>query len=204
MTQNSTASRERILAAAADLFARNSYNGTSVDAVAQQAGVNKALIYYYFSGREEILHTLTQAAIDSVFRVREQVETLRPGDAGLRELIRSALRVLESERDTFRIMIVEALKSRNDNGALLSFLAAVTENSAQHLQAHDIKLENRHAFDLLLAFFLLIPTGMFMALGECWSEHMNYQHRQSEEIFSDAIGKMMATLNPEVVEQLTP
>ncbi|MFN2441829.1 MAG: TetR/AcrR family transcriptional regulator, partial [Thermoanaerobaculia bacterium] len=39
--------RERILAAAGDIFARSGYDGARVDEIATRAGVNKAMVYYH-------------------------------------------------------------------------------------------------------------------------------------------------------------
>ena len=41
-------SKERILAASEQIFAEVGFDGARVDDIALKAGVNKALIYYYF------------------------------------------------------------------------------------------------------------------------------------------------------------
>ncbi len=43
---------EALLAAAADLFAEQGYEGATVDAIARRAGANKALVSYHFGGKE--------------------------------------------------------------------------------------------------------------------------------------------------------
>ena len=43
--------RHLIFEAAAADFSRHGYDGASVDAIAQEAGVNKAMIYYHFEGK---------------------------------------------------------------------------------------------------------------------------------------------------------
>lgn len=50
--------RERILSASTHLFAEKGFDATSVNAIAEAAGVNKALIYYYFKNKEAILETM--------------------------------------------------------------------------------------------------------------------------------------------------
>lgn len=45
---------ESLLRAAADRFARRGYHGTTVEAIARQAGVNKALVSYHFGGKEQL------------------------------------------------------------------------------------------------------------------------------------------------------
>jgi TetR/AcrR family transcriptional regulator len=56
-------SREAILHAAVREFAREGVAGARTDAIAKSAGVNKALLYYYFKDKEAIY----QAVLDQVF-----------------------------------------------------------------------------------------------------------------------------------------
>ncbi|MEP7118839.1 MAG: helix-turn-helix domain-containing protein, partial [Acidobacteriota bacterium] len=43
--------KDRIFAAAAADFSAHGFDGVSVDAIAHEAGVNKAMIYYHFEGK---------------------------------------------------------------------------------------------------------------------------------------------------------
>jgi TetR/AcrR family transcriptional regulator len=56
-------SRAAILRAAVDEFAREGVAGARTDAIARFAGVNKALLYYYFKDKE----ALYEAVLDEVF-----------------------------------------------------------------------------------------------------------------------------------------
>ncbi len=56
-------SRAAILKAAVSEFAREGVAGARTDAIARSAGVNKALLYYYFKDKE----ALYQAVLDEVF-----------------------------------------------------------------------------------------------------------------------------------------
>jgi TetR/AcrR family transcriptional regulator len=67
-------SRAAILKAAVQEFAREGVAGARTDAIAHSAGVNKALLYYYFRDKE----ALYQAVLDDVF-------------SGVRAAIRQAL-----------------------------------------------------------------------------------------------------------------
>lgn len=64
------AKREAILTAAKNLFVRNGYSNTSMDAVASEAGVSKLTVYSHFTDKE----TLFSAAV--VARCEEQVPGL--------------------------------------------------------------------------------------------------------------------------------
>src|SRR6476659_1442065 len=56
-------SRAAILQAAVREFAQEGVAGARTDAIARSAGVNKALLYYYFQDKE----ALYQAVLDQVF-----------------------------------------------------------------------------------------------------------------------------------------
>jgi len=51
------ATEERILAAVGEVLARDGFGAIGVNAIAKQAGVDKVLIYRYFGGLPELLHT---------------------------------------------------------------------------------------------------------------------------------------------------
>ena len=49
--RESLAAREAILRAAEEIFARDGFDGARVDAIAETAGYNKALIFHYFGDK---------------------------------------------------------------------------------------------------------------------------------------------------------
>jgi TetR/AcrR family transcriptional regulator len=79
------ASRHAILQAALSEFAREGLAGARMDAIAEAAGVNKALLYYYFHDKEtlygEILDRFFQKLAERIMAVCQP-----PGSAGLRFL----------------------------------------------------------------------------------------------------------------------
>lgn len=81
-------SQAAILSAARDEFAEFGLAGARMDRIAQRAGLNKRLIYYYFADKDRLFQAvLEQAYLD--IRVREQglkLLDLRPPEA-LRRLV---------------------------------------------------------------------------------------------------------------------
>lgn len=53
--------RSEILDAAASIFAERGFDGTSTSAIAVKCGVSKALLYHYFTSKEEILFEMLVA-----------------------------------------------------------------------------------------------------------------------------------------------
>src|SRR5262245_25610154 len=80
---------ERILRTAMHLFHERGFDGVGVDLIGERAGVSGPAIYRYFSGKDEILMTLLDEAIDRVLMStggqfddpREQLEHLVRGHA---------------------------------------------------------------------------------------------------------------------------
>ena len=72
------ATRDRILAAATDLFSERSFDGATTREIATRAGVTQPLLNYHFRSKEE----LWQAAVDSLFELLNQ--TLDERSNGLR------------------------------------------------------------------------------------------------------------------------
>ena len=58
--RRSTETRATILAAAGRVFARSGIAGARTDAIAATAGVNKALLYYYFKSKESLYEAVVE------------------------------------------------------------------------------------------------------------------------------------------------
>src|SRR5690606_5210309 len=57
-------SRDRILASARELFARNGFASTSMRAVASGAGVDAALVHHYFGTKQQLFAAATELPVD--------------------------------------------------------------------------------------------------------------------------------------------
>jgi TetR/AcrR family transcriptional regulator len=59
---------ERILAAATEEFANNGFFGARTQAIANAAGVNKAMLHYYFRSKENLYSRVIKAAFEKILR----------------------------------------------------------------------------------------------------------------------------------------
>lgn len=90
---NSADKRKQILAAAAQLFARQGFRKTSVDEIAQTARVGKATIYQYFEDKNALLgEVYLQKATELVAKMKENMV---PGEPTVQRL----LKMLATSRD---------------------------------------------------------------------------------------------------------
>ena len=58
-----------IMKTAAQLFAENSFNGSSVAQLAKACGISKSLIYHYYNSKEEILFDVANNYMDKLLAV---------------------------------------------------------------------------------------------------------------------------------------
>lgn len=93
--QKSDISRERILAAATELFSTRGYAGAGVDRLAQRSGIAKTAIYYHFGNKEGLLAAVLERAatqwIDAIQAASRQagepLERLDRALAGMRAML---------------------------------------------------------------------------------------------------------------------
>jgi AcrR family transcriptional regulator len=72
--------RERILAAAADLFYRHGIRAVGVEAIAEAAGTNKMTLYRHFHSKDELIAEYLRQSAKAADTCWDQLEKLHPGD----------------------------------------------------------------------------------------------------------------------------
>ncbi|HXG67238.1 MAG TPA: TetR family transcriptional regulator [Blastocatellia bacterium] len=74
--------RAKILAAAEELFAAQGYDGTAIREIAAAAGVNGAMIHYYFGSKEGLYHAILESGAGGAHALLEKAAA---GDGSSRE-----------------------------------------------------------------------------------------------------------------------
>lgn len=97
-----------ILDRATALFAERGFAGTSLQDIAEAAGLTRPALYYYFSSKDELLARLVR---ETTMDAAEQLEALVAAhpelepDAQLRELVRHSTIFQAQHRDQFRLLL---------------------------------------------------------------------------------------------------
>lgn len=102
--------REGLLQAAGALFAERGFNATGVQDIADVAGVNKAMLYYYFGSKDALYDQLIAQGIAAIAGAVASAQ--QPGLAlpeRIRQLISSYLSVVVEQPAIARIIYREAL-----------------------------------------------------------------------------------------------
>lgn len=136
--------QQGILDAAAAMFARHGFNGTSISTLADSCGVSKALLYHYYDSKEALLYEmllahcrlLSQTAIDAV-------KDSSSNDA--EEQLRNVLRAL---MDLYRT-------SRDKHVVLLNDLNCLPED-----QQKEIRQEERKVLQVIKDLILQLRPGL--------------------------------------------
>jgi TetR/AcrR family transcriptional regulator len=86
--RDAEATKEALLRSATELFALHGFEGVSVETIARQAGVNKALISYHFGGKERLYNEILKTTLEEAKRHMDELRASdRPADEVLREFI---------------------------------------------------------------------------------------------------------------------
>ncbi len=61
-------SKKSIIVAATKLFAKDGFDGVSVDAIAKEAGVNKAMLYYYYKNKSKLYEVVVDMVLEDIYK----------------------------------------------------------------------------------------------------------------------------------------
>ena len=181
-----TETRERILKVAENIFASRGFDAARVDGIAKEAGVNKALIYYYFDSKDSILQELFERFFaDSA---RQLLGFIQKGGLEFQTgpeaeaLNDEFLRFYEERKDLLRIIFIESLKRDTTDPPLFKLVdldPAMFEEMVPDygkflstLAERGIPAEGDNDYYLLVEFFTnIIPSIAFILFKDQWGTH---------------------------------
>lgn len=184
-------SRRRILAAARAEFSEKGFDAARVDEIARRAEVNKALIYYYFKSKDELLRELLRSFLEE--RRERLDDTLGRPESPLGSLAGQDLDFLLERREILRVVLMEELKAAaapGSRGLLLDHwlegLPAVRDAYARH--GMDYRLTPRTL--AAMYFFHLLPATSFAVFGEAFAERVGVPAESLREAFLRLSGEL--------------
>ncbi len=190
--------KDRIVRASISLFSEKGFDGTRVNEIAKEAEVNKALIYYYFKNKEDILDYLIENLFteltglslqfigDSVVKMIKNDELdiksdrfhfsdeealgkfLEQADTYIERLIDYAI----ERRQVLRILMLESLKKRKHQKGLFRFMEMTYNSDVNPLyktiKEADSDYNITDSTSLVKFFFGLVPIINFAAYYDDW------------------------------------
>jgi AcrR family transcriptional regulator len=99
VTRDPKRSRRDLLSAAAELFARDGLEATSVERICDRAGLSKGTFYWNFSSKDELLHELLEERVEEPLRqAAELIATSGPDRDMSAEASRILVEFLRADR----------------------------------------------------------------------------------------------------------
>ena len=105
-----TATRDRLVQVAMEVFAERGYHGTTVDDIVAASETSKGAFYHYFSSKQDVFLTLMDALAGVVEAGAEAAITDEPTALGkVESALTVVLEAAEARRDLVKILLVEAV-----------------------------------------------------------------------------------------------
>ncbi|RKX54994.1 MAG: TetR/AcrR family transcriptional regulator [Thermotoga sp.] len=133
--------KEKILEAAKRAFAKKGFNGVSVEEIASMAGVNKAVVFYYFPKKEDLFAAVWESSIDEleehIFKdvegeslyirkikklLRSYIDFVRNRKEIMKLIEREKASVLDSDEENDKIRLKLKNRYRSFVGRIISLL----------------------------------------------------------------------------------
>jgi AcrR family transcriptional regulator len=108
MREQPAATRDKILDIAETLFARKGYDRATIKQIGAGAGLNPALIYYYFAGKEGLYKAVLQRLFDTVLAQGGAVlDGSAAPDQAIRRLLALQAEWLLARPNLYRLLVRE-------------------------------------------------------------------------------------------------
>jgi AcrR family transcriptional regulator len=162
--------RERLLEAAASVFAERGYEAARIEQIAEAADVSAGLLYRHFAGKRELYAELVDRADKEL--LRHLAEAAAPGPPSGRRLERgldAVLEFVEGHRDLWRMLTREVVDAEIAGLREQSHRQAVAVVS--RLILLDPELERQGVTKLEVERMAVLIVGSTTTLAEWWTDH---------------------------------
>lgn len=111
--------REQLISIGRSVFAERGFEGTSVEEIAQRAGVSKPMVYEHFGGKEGLYAVVVDREMLSLEKVI--TDSLSHGRSRVRieQAVIALLTYVEEETDGFRILVRDSVPGQDQSYSTL-------------------------------------------------------------------------------------
>jgi len=170
----------RILKAAEKIFSEQGFDRARVDDIARQAGVNKALIYYYYRNKEAMLEQMVERIIEEgVEQTRVMLRGIGAsegkgliGEDAFKNVAARILEFLEARREVLNIVFMQALKKEGPSNPLFRYLDhSFLQPFESYREANGLMPKDQTTLNLQFFYLGFLPLLCFVLFNEKWSRH---------------------------------
>ncbi len=195
--QKNEITKEKILKAALNVFARKGFAGTTIMDVASVAGVNKALIYYYFSDKETLFSLLVESQLEAI------IDDFKAGFSSLSvfslEKSVPVIRQIKEKHPVFiKLFLTELIREGETDPAGL-LLSVLRKNNINLISAVNRLLSDSEIFSEISMFnreMVVILSGLFFSdiLTEKLSSGLLNIREENKETFRLNIDRLISIM----------
>jgi AcrR family transcriptional regulator len=173
---NAAARRATILEAAQGVFGQRGYHGTSIDDVAQAAGISKALIYEHFASKRDLHAELVALHAGELFRrLQANANAGTAGEARMRGGVDIFFTWVEEQPEAWRVLFRDAADEEiaditaGVQAQALNLMVALShaDPQAPPLRAGETPEEHERSVEQ----FSQLLSGAVQALANWWFDH---------------------------------
>jgi AcrR family transcriptional regulator len=167
--------RAAILDSALQIFSSRGYHAASIDEIAQEAGISKALIYEHFPSKKDLHASLLERHVQEIFEALARAAAgPEPGEVRLRNGVDAFLEWVETHQRAFRLLFrdnfeadVAGLLQKLQHQATMA-IAGLMASEPIEAPPGDETLEDRR---LAVEVFAQQLSGAMQSLAIWWREH---------------------------------
>ena len=192
--KDARATRQLILDSAENKFSEKGFDGASISEIAKDAGVNVALIYYYFENKKAILNELLDRFVSVANSyLAEIVEKKYSYDSPDTErLMNSYNEYLVSHSKTLRLLLTESLKSSCTIPPIFKLIHSNGEMNEEkifcELNERGFNFDTDSNQRKVTEFFTgIMPIVILSLFKEDWCRYFKIEPQQLMDYFNTAI-----------------
>ena len=165
--------RDRIYGAARELFAKQGFDSTTVDEIAELADVATATFFNHFAGKQSLLGLMANEVVDELQALTSRhLAGEAPSDERLRRFVASAADAIAANRGVARDVFLEFMRQDATPDEPNPYLERILEPFVSLIEAGQRRGEVRDDHDA--AFLAQMAVGMLNAAVTRWLADPNY------------------------------
>jgi AcrR family transcriptional regulator len=183
---------ERILEVAMKVFRERGYHAASMQEIADAVGMQKGSLYYYISGKQELLFMILERAIDTITaRIDSIYRSVLPPREKLWQAILSHVDVVSQRLDMLTILLRERHALTESQQAIIDEKSVNYERLFQKILGEGIRAGEFRSMDTKIVSFGIL--GMCNWLYQWYSPEGRLSARKIGEIFADLLFHGLST-----------
>lgn len=183
--------KAKILSVAEEIFSNVGFDGARVDDIAKEAGVNKALIYYYFKSKDEILETLFTNLVDEakemIIRSIGDIPVVNCDD-NYKKLFDTYIHFVTEKRKIIKVAIAESAKNQTKISVVMELgnliINAEIDSIRKDYEKKGLRFPEDRQEVLIMEFFTgFIPFISYALYKDQWENHYNISEEELQNKF---------------------